>query len=212
MLTVWGRTNSSNVQVVMWTVAELAIEHERIDAGGAYGVVDTPEYRGMNPNGLVPTVQDGDLTLFECAAIVRYLGAQYGDEAFWPGDARARATLDVWAAWAKITFTPVLITEIFMPLIRQKPEERDPQALRSAQGRLKKLAAIADARLADGGYLGGEHLTFADIMLGGPLYRYYTLDFERAETPHLDAYYKRLTERPAYAEHVMVSYESLRAK
>lgn len=212
MLKIWGRTTSSNVQLVMWTVAELRLEHERVDAGGAFGVVDTPEYRRMNPNGLVPVLQDGDLTMFESAAIVRYLGAQYGDETFWPRDTRRRAALDVWAEWAKVTFASVVIHRVFIPLIRKKPAERDMAALDAAVGDLKRLAKIADERLAGGGFLGGDVLTFADIMLGGPLYRYYTLDFERAPTPHLDAYYKRFTERPAYAGHVMVPYESLRAK
>jgi glutathione S-transferase len=212
MLKIWGRATSSNVQLAMWAINELGLEHERVDAGGSFGVVDTPEYRRMNPNGLVPVLQDGDLTMFESAAIVRYLGAQYGGEDFWPRDARRRAALDVWAEWAKITFTPLIIHRLFIPLIRQKPEQRDKAALETAVRELAKLAKIADDRLAGGGLLGGETVSFADIMLGGPLYRYFTLDFERARTPHLEAYYQLLTERPAYAQHVMISYESLRAK
>lgn len=212
MLKVWGRTTSSNVQVVMWAIAEMGLAHERVDAGGSFGVVDTPEYRRMNPNGLVPVLQDGDLTMFESAAIVRYLGMQYGAEEFCPRDARERARLDVWAEWAKVAFTPIVIHRLFIPLVRLKPEQRDERALAATFKELKRLATIADERLKDGPYLGGEKLTFADIMLGGPLYRYFTLDFERAATPNLEAYYKRLAERPAYADHVMVSYESLRAK
>jgi len=212
MLTIWGRTTSINVQTVMWAVGELGLEHERIDAGGIYGVVDTPEYRRMNPNGLVPVLQDGELTMFESAAIVRYLGGQYGNEAFWPREARRRAALDVWAEWAKATFYPVITYDLFLPLVRQRPQERNKAALEAATVRMEKLARIADERLADGGWLGGEALTFADIMLGALLYRYFTLEFERADTPHLEAYYRRLTGRPAYAQHVMVSYESLRVK
>lgn len=212
MLTIWGRTTSINVQTVMWAVGELGLEHERIDAGGIYGVVDTPEYRRMNPNGLVPVLQDGELTMFESAAIVRYLGGQYGNEAFWPREARRRAALDVWAEWAKATFYPVITYDLFLPLVRQRPQERNKAALEAATLRMEKLARIADERLADGDWLGGEALTFADIMLGALLYRYFTLEFERADTPHLEAYYRRLTGRPAYAQHVMVSYESLRVK
>ena len=78
--------------------------------------------------------------------------------------------------------------------------------------KLKTLTPMIDARLGDGPFLNGEHLCFADIMLGHTLYRYYTLEFERAATPNLDAYYARLRERPAYVEHAMVSYESLRVK
>ncbi len=212
MLKIWGRATSSNVQLVMWAVNEIGIAHERIDAGGKFGIVDTPEFRRLNPNGLVPVIEDGDLTMFESAAIVRYLGAQHGNETFWPRDARRRAALDLWAEWAKATLTPVVISRIFMMLVRQKPEQRDAAAFEAAVESLKRLAKIADDRLAGTRFLGGENLTFADIMLGGPLYRYFTLDFDRARTPNLEAYYQRLAGREAYARHVMVSYEELRVK
>ena len=86
MLTIWGRNTSSNVQTVMWAVAELGLEHERVDWGGAFGGNDAPDYRAMNPNGLIPVMRDGDTVLWESPVIVRYLGARYGDEAFWPSD------------------------------------------------------------------------------------------------------------------------------
>jgi glutathione S-transferase len=211
MITVWGRATSSNVQIVMWALAELRLECKRIDAGHSFGVVDTPEYRAMNPNGLVPVLIDGDLTMWESAAIVRYLGAKYGDEQFWPSDPAKRAAVDKWAEWIKTTFGPPFLTGIFWALL-QKPEKRDAAALAAAEKKVRPLAQMLDQRLADGPYLGGSDICFADIVVGTLLYRYYTLDFERAEAPHLKAYYDRLTQRPAYAEHVMVSYESLRVK
>ena len=75
---------------------------------------------------------------------------------------------------------------------------------------LAQLMPRLDARLGAGPYLNGEQLCFADIVTGHVLYRYMTLPFARAETPNLDAYYARLSERQAFREHVMVSYESLR--
>ncbi|MFQ5565428.1 MAG: glutathione S-transferase family protein [Paracoccaceae bacterium] len=210
MITIWGRNTSSNVQIAMWAVAELGLEHERIDWGGKFGGNDEPEYRAMNPNGLVPTMRDGDLVIWESAAILRYLGARYGDGNFWPGDPAKRAPLDMWAEWIKTTFVPPLTGQVFWQLIRTPATERSEQVLRGGEARLKTLAPMLDARIGDGPYLGGEHLCFADIMVGHTLYRYYTLDFERAATPNLDAYYARLQQRPAYVEHVMVSYESLR--
>ena len=86
MITVWGRATSSNVQIVMWALGELGLEANRIDVGGAYGGTDTAEYRALNPNGLVPTFRDDEVTLWESAAILRYLAARHGDEAFWPRD------------------------------------------------------------------------------------------------------------------------------
>jgi glutathione S-transferase len=211
MITVWGRATSLNVQYVMWTIAELGLEHERLDVGGSFGGNNTPDYLAMNPNGLVPVVQDKGVTLWESAAIVRYFGAAYGPEQFWPADPLKRAPLDQWGEWIKTTFSPTLLPQVFWQLL-QKPENRDEKLLASGVAKLKQLAPMLDARLAKGDYLGGSDICFADIMVGTPLYRYYTLDFDRAATPHLDAYYKRLTNRPAYARHAMVSYESLRAK
>ena len=211
MITVHGRATSSNVQIVMWTIAELGLEHRRLDIGGVYGGNKTPDYLAMNPNGLVPVIQDGDVTLFESAAIVRYLGGLYGDEKFWPHDPGQRARLDQWAEWVKTTFVPGMV-QIFTQLVRIKESERKPEAIAAATAELKRLSAMADARLGDGPFLDGAVLTFADILFAHQLYRYFTLPFERAETPNLRAYYDRLTQRPAYAEHVMVSYEPLRAK
>jgi len=212
MITVWGRATSANVQIVMWAIAELGLQHNRLDVGGAFGGTDTPEYLNMNPNKLVPTIQDGDLTLWESAAIARYLGAKYGDGRFWPVDPKVRAGIDQWAEWSKTTFGPALLGGIFWPLIGTRPENRDAKALDTAVTRMQGLARMIDARLATGPYLGGEHLTFGDCIFGTLLYRYFTLDFERADAPNLRAYYDRLTQRPHYARHAMVSYESLRAR
>ena len=211
MITVHGRTTSSNVQLVMWAVGELGLPHRRLDVGGSFGGTDTPEYRAMNPNGLVPVLQDGDVTLFESAAILRYLAARYGEESFWPKDPAKRAPLDQWAEWGKITFAPTVL-RMFTQFVRVRDADRDPAVTTAIAKDIARLATILDERLGKGPSLAGQVLTFADITVGNLLYRYMTLPFERAQTPNLDAYYKRLTERPAFAEHVMVSYESLRVK
>lgn len=212
MITVWGRATSGNVQIVMWALAELGLECERRDVGGSFGGTDTPDYIRMNPNGLVPTIQDGDLTLWESAAIVRYLGARYGDDRFWPADAARRAPIDQWAEWSKTSVVPALLPGVFAQTVTLPHDRRDPRVLEAAVQRLATLMPMLDARLADAPYLGGEHLSFGDIIVGTPLYRYFTMAFDRADTPNLRAYYDRLVARPAYREHAMVSYEGLRAK
>lgn len=212
MITVWGRATSANVQTVMWAIAELGIECKRLDVGGPFGGTDTPEYVRMNPNKLVPTIQDGGLTMWESAAIVRYVAARYGDAAFWPTDPVQRAGIDQWAEWTKTTFGPALLGGLFAPLITVRAENRDTQALAAAATRIRGLATMIDARLADSAYLGGDRLAYGDCIFGTLLYRYFTLEFDRAETPHLRAYYDRLCERPAYAQHAMISYESMKAK
>jgi glutathione S-transferase len=209
MITVHGRATSSNVQLAMWAVGELGLPHKRLDVGGSFGGTNTPDYLAMNPNGLVPTMEDGDVTLFESAAILRYLGAKYGEEPFWPKDAGRRARLDQWAEWGRSTLTPPM-GQIFGHLVRTRESERNAAAIAGIAAQLKKLAGIADKRIGKGPYLAGADFTFADIPFGHLLYRYYTMPFEKTATPNLDAYYGRLQKRPAFAEHVMVSYEPLR--
>ena len=209
MLTIWGRATSLNVQSVMWTVAELGLEHRRIDWGGRFGGNDDVDYRRMNPTGLIPTLKDGDVVVWESPAIVRYLGARYGRGAFWPEDPAVRAPLDMWAEWAKSTVYPQL-SRIFHQLVRTKEPQRDMREVDGAAEALINTLPMLEARIGEGPWLCGKHLCFADIMLGHLLYRYMTLDFAKAPTPAIDAWYARLGERPAYREHVMVSYESLR--
>jgi glutathione S-transferase len=211
MLTIWGRRDSSNVQAVMWTVAELGLTHARIDAGHRFGVTGTPEFLAMNPNGTVPVVQDGDgPVLWESAAILRYLANSYAPDSFWPVEPGARADVDRWAEWAKINIILPFGGQVFMPMIFQKPEVRNTAALEASLKALTAKFQMAEARLALHPYMMGDTLTLADIHMGNILYRYFTLDIARADLPALQAYYDRLCARPAYAEHVMVSYDALR--
>lgn len=211
MIEIFGRKTSSNVQIVMWGLAELGLEHVRHDYGGAFGGTDTPEFRAMNPNGVVPVLRDGAVTVFESGAVLRYLAARYGDEHFWPQDPGTRAGLDQWADWAKVTLNPPVI-QVFLQLIRTKAAERNQALLATQLANTQKLMAMADARIGAGPWLNGERICWADCVMWHLLYRYYTLEIERKPTPNLDALYARLVARPAFAEHVMVSYDSLRVE
>jgi glutathione S-transferase len=212
MITVYGRATSSNVQAVMWGLAELDLPHERLDYGHVHGGTDTPEFRAMNPNGLVPVIRDGDLVLFESCAILRYLGSRYGRFPFWPEDPVARAPVDVWAEWGKTTLARDFTGPLFWGVVRTPPSRRDPEALARAVEVHDRNLAILEAKLGDSPWLMGRDFTLADIVIGHVLYRHFTIEIDRPDRPVLAAYYQRLTERPAYAEHVMVSYESLRAR
>jgi len=212
MLKVWGRRSSSNVQAVMWCIAELDIAHERIDAGHTFGVVDTAGYLAMNPNGTVPTIVDGDgAPIWETGAILRYLASRYGSQGFWPGDPAARAQVDKWAEWAKVNIATRFTVPIFWQIVRTPAAERDLDGVRRGLQTLDRFLAIADSRLAEGAWIAGDALTLADIQFGHCLYRYHDIDIDRTEHPNLERYYARLTDRPAFREHVMVSYDELRA-
>lgn len=209
MLTIFGRDYSSNVQLVMWAVGELGRKHRRLDYGHVFGGTDTPEYRAMNPMGLVPVIQDGDVTMFESAAILRYLASRYGDDTLWPNDRDLRARLDVWAEWGKNTWAQA-VNRLFHASVVAPPAKRDAAAIGAATTEVNRLAAMLDKRLGAGPWLAGADFTFADIAVGHILHRFYQLPFEHAATPALDAFYARLQERPAYREHAMKSFEPLR--
>ena len=210
MITVYGRATSSNVQLVMWAAAELGVEVERLDYGHVHGGTDTDEYRAMNPNGLVPTVRDGDLVMWESAAILRYFASRYGSEVFWPGDPAARARIDMWAEWGKTTLAAAFTMPIFWPRVRTPAADRDHAKLARAVDRMDQLLEITALQIGDQSYTCGDALSAADITIGHVLFRWFTIDVPRRPNPTIEAYYERLTQRPAFAEHVMVNYDAIR--
>lgn len=207
MLKIWGRRDSFNLQKVMWCVAELGIPHQRIDAGGAHGVTDTPEYLAMNPNGRVPTIDDDGFILWESNAIVRYLAAKHGIGTLCPADERRRADADRWMTWQSATVGAVM-RPLIITMFRTVPDERDPDTVAAQVAAAGRLWAMLDARLADGDFILGEALTMADIPIGAYAWRWFSVDAERPDLPHLATWYERLTARPAYREHVMVPMAS----
>ncbi|MFO1140860.1 MAG: glutathione S-transferase family protein [Amaricoccus sp.] len=206
---MYGRSTSINVQAVMWTAAELGLAVERIDAGFGFGLTDTPEYRAMNPNGLVPVLRDDHVTLFESAAIVRYLAARHGRFPFWPEDPVARAPVDMWAEWGKATLQPSFLGPVFWPAVHGTATPDDP-AYEKGLAAFERNLGILEARLGAGPYLLGPDLTLTDIETGLILYRYFTADLPRRDRPALAAYYERLQARAGYATHVMIPYDVLR--
>lgn len=210
MLTVWGRATSSNVQRVMWTIAELGLEHRRHDVGGTHGGLDTPDYRAMNPHALIPTIETGDgRMMWESPAIVRWLAASDPERRLWPAEGQDALSADMWAEWASST-VGAAISQLFIALIRAKPAERDWARINTIGQTIHKALLVAEPVLAERQFLATEALTIADINFGYMLYRYYEMEIERPDLPNVAAYYQRLTERPTYAQHVMVDFSFAR--
>lgn len=208
-LTVYGRASSSNVQPVMWCLGELGLAYERIDAGSTFGVLDTPRFKAINPNGLIPALVDGELAMWESRAILRYLAAAYGGEALWPTDARERAIVDQWMEWAKTTVDQPFITGVFWGFWRTPVEDHDTKKIARDWAEVNAAMALADAQLASHAFLAGDAFTLADISFGTFLFRYMTLPLDRPDLPQLSRYYDTLAERPAYQQHVMLDYAPL---
>jgi glutathione S-transferase len=210
MLKVWGRRTSSNVQALMWSVGELGLAYERFDVGHRFGGLNTPEFLAMNPNGTIPVLRDDDgEPLWETGSILRYLANRYGRASFWPNDLAKRTRVDQWAEWSKINVALNFTGPIFWPVVREP--KRDLNALREAIRVLDQYLDIAENQLAGATFLCGGDFTLADVQFGHVLYRYFDIDIDRRERASLRSYYERLVARPAYREHVMVSYDELRA-
>ncbi len=207
---LYGRETSSNVQVVRWALLEMGLPFQRHDVGGEFGGLDTPKFRALTPVGKIPVLVDGGQAIFESSAILRYLAARYGGEAWWPADPMARAQVDKWAEWAKRDVADAFTGPIFWRVVRTPAERRDPVAIRAAVDTFESALDVAEAQLTRHPWLAGAAISLGDLVLGHVLYRYFDIDIARRPFPALSAYYARLTQRSGYAEAVMVSYDSLR--
>jgi glutathione S-transferase len=198
MLKIWGRLNSANVKKVVWAAQELALPFERIDVGGPFGGVNTPQFLALNPNGTIPVLEDDGFVLWESNAIVRYLASQYGDGSLYPADVRQRADIERWLDWQTTTFHPALVPA-FLHLVRLPAAQRQPELAQAARPKLEQLAALLDAQLAERAYLTGNSFTIADLVLGCSVHPWLNLPLERVERPHLQRWYQALRARPASA-------------
>ncbi len=199
MIEVLGRRNSANVQKVMWTLGELGLEYERHDIGGSFGYPD--DY--PNPVQVVPTIRDGDITVWESGACVRHLARTYGAGSLWPTDPGKLAEADMWMEWHRSD-----IASAFFPMFMMKIRGMGgtPEKIAQAAERAGQIFAQLDRQLEGRSFICGDDLTVADIVNGAIMFRYMTLDIARPSLPHLEAWYQRLTERPTYQKHVMVEY------
>lgn len=200
MLKIWGRKNSINVQKVLWCCAELDLKYDHIDAGGKFGVNNTPEYLAMNPNGRVPTIDDDGFILWESHAIVRYLARKHGKGTLWPTEDKACADADRWMEWYSTTIWPNL-QPLFWNLVRVEPGKRDMKAVEDSRKNLADNFKIVEAAVAKRPYMAGAAFTMGDIPMGVALHRWFLLPIERPNYPHLAAYYERLKQRPAFQQH-----------
>jgi len=210
MLKLWGRNTSINVQKVLWVLGELDLAYDRIDVGGAFGGLDQPAFLALNPNGLIPVLEDGDAHIWESHAIIRYLAAKYDAGGLWPEDPADRAQADQWMEWHVTTLYPDFIAT-FLGLVRTPPSQRNMASIELAAKRAGWHYEKLEEHLEGRDFICGDSLTMGDIPLGATLYRYFTLEIERPDLPNIEAWYARLQERAAYRDGVMISYEGLRA-
>ncbi len=202
MLRIWGRNNSANVQKVMWAIGELALPHERIDLAGPFGKNREPAYLALNPNGLVPTLEEDGFILWESNAIVRYLAVTRGTGKLAPADPKLRALAGQWMDWQLSVLGPAMF-ELFWGLVRTAPEKRNPAAIETSKAKTAEALTILDGQLAKTAYVASDAFSMGDIPVAIFAYRFLTLAPDHAPLPHVERWYAAIAERPAFRQHIL---------
>jgi glutathione S-transferase len=196
MIKIWGRISSLNVRKVVLAAQEMSLRFERIDAGGAFGIVKTPEYLAKNPNALVPVLEDDQVQLWESNAIVRYLCARHAPGTLYPLELPRRFDAERWNDWQQTTLNPAGRVA-FMQWIRTPAELRDAQAIARSVSATEALLAMLDDHLAKRPFMAGEHLTMADFPIACEVHRWVNLPHPRTPRPNLDRWYEGILARPS---------------
>jgi glutathione S-transferase len=208
MLKIWGRASSSNVQKLLWFCDEIGLAYERIDAGLAYGVTKTPEYLAMNPNALVPTIDDAGFVLWESNTILRYLAAKTERWDWYARGLQERAEIEKWMDWTNSSLAAA-ITPIIWQLYRTPTEQRDPKVLTQSTAKATQLMGILDHHFSTQPYAAGDRMSLADIPMAIQTYRWMVMPWDqlnatKPELPFLQTWYQGMTERPVFQKVVMI--------
>ena len=197
-LRIWGRMSSINVRKVVWCAQELGLDFQRIEAGGAFGLVQTPEYRALNPNAMVPVLQDGDQVLWESNVIVRYLCAKHSPGKLYPEPLVQRFGAERWMDWQQTTLNPAG-RDAFLQWVRTAPAQRNLDLLAQSVAATEPLLALLDAHLAQQPFMAGDQFTMADIPVACEIHRWRAIPPSPSapSTPHLDRWYQAVSGRPA---------------
>jgi glutathione S-transferase len=202
MIKIWGRNTSANVQKVMWAIGEIGLPHERIDIGGPFGGNHEAAYLAINPNGLVPTLQEDDgFLLWESNSIVRYLAGKHRATVLEPADLRARGRASAWMDWQLSVLGPAIF-QAFWGLIRTPPEKRNHAVIEESKKRTTEAVAILDAELGKSAFLAGDAFSYGDIPPAVMANRYRQLVPERPAFPNFERWYAAIAARPAYKDQV----------
>jgi len=203
MIKIWGRANSTNVKKVLWCAKECDLDWQLVELGGAFGGLDDPQFRKLNPLGLVPVIEDGGLVLTESNAIVRYLAGQYAAGKLFAADPRARARADAWMDWIQTSMMGPLFA-LIVGLVRTSPEERDLAAIAAARARAAELLHQMEETLQRQEFLSGAELGIGDIPAGCASHALISLGIGK-ELPAVMRWYRTLLDRPAYRELVAIA-------
>ena len=211
MLTIWGRLSSFNPQKVMWLADELGLvsthPRRRYIRRLGHGALPGDEPARADPGD---ARRGGDRVGIACDPALSRGARRRGR--FWPeGPPPARWPIVGWIG-RRPRCNPIFSTACFGVSIERRRRSaigrRDSQNVARCAEDFRKLERL----LADRRFLCGDELTLADIPAGTALYRYFEIDIERPSVPNVEAWYRRLPDRPAYRQRVMVPFDELRGR
>ena len=214
-ITIWGRPNSICTQRALWTCVEVGVDFDLVLASATmgpaghvstgaepFGIVDTPVYRAMNPNGTVPTIDDRGYVLWESNAIVTYLALEYGPPSLSGSGAAGLAQQLKWMAWTNDRLEPALHT-LVMECVRLSASERSPAAIQAANedaiAGLEQLEVV----LGQQPYMGGAQFGIADVPTACAAYRWILFELDGPPLPRLRAWLEPIMARDGFRTHVL---------
>ena len=202
-LRVLGKASSINVRKVLWTCAALQLEVEREDWGSGFRATDVASFLHMNPNAMVPVIDDAGFVLWESNTICRYLATKDQAHGLLPQEAQRRARVEQWMDW-QATELNTAWRYAFMALVRHSPQHTDPAAIAASVAGWHRHVAILEQQLAAGGpYVCGATFTLADVVLGLSINRWRATPLpERPAMPAVTAWFEQaLATQPGFREH-----------
>ncbi|MBP0598121.1 glutathione S-transferase [Herbaspirillum sp. LeCh32-8] len=197
MLTIYGRDSSINVRKVLWACVELGIAFRREDWGSGFRSTREPSFVAMNPNAMVPVIDDDGFVLWESNSILRYLANRQNSELY-PAAPRERARVDQWIDWQASDLNRAW-SYAFMALVRKSPTHGDAQQLAASVDNWSGFMRTLEGRLQQtGAFVAGDRFTLADIPVGLSVNRWFGTPLAHPELPAVAAYYDRLNERAGF--------------
>jgi glutathione S-transferase len=214
MLKVWGRPTSTNTQRVLWTLVEVELPYQLILASATtgaqgyvwqgqapFGIVDTAAYRSMNPNGTIPTISDGDFTLWESNAIVAYLARRHAPAKLFGSNEQTFARALQWMSWANYRLDPPTHA-LVMHLERLPADQRRPETVEDSRKDVIRALELMEAQLDRSPYFAGAAFSIGDIPLAISIQRFLHFRLERPPMPRVESWLARLSEREGFRKHV----------
>jgi glutathione S-transferase len=195
---ILGRTSSINVRKVLWTALESGVAYKHEDEWAGAASTRSDAFLRLNPNGLVPVLEDEGLVLWESNTISRYLAGKYGPPDLLPSDPADRARVEMWMDWQATELNPAW-SYAFLALVRRHPERTDPEQVAASAAAWNRAMQVLDGQL-DGAatYIAGDRFTVADIVLALSIHRWRSTPIDKPRLSAVDAYMWRLAERDGF--------------